>query len=112
MLVVASHVVSDALTRQNVDASVVFGEGEASDAGLALAPLLGIPVTIFWTAVNFIALSVIEWCFRTDFRSIFGRNAQAELAVELEPPKAIDPYTGNPYEPLRLREDDDEPIRI
>ena len=88
MLVVASRVVNDALARQNIDASAVFGEGESSDAALALAPMLGIPVTLFWTAVNFIAFSVIEWCFRTDFRSILGGNVQADHAVELEPSNA------------------------
>lgn len=93
MLVVFSQVVSDALARQNVDASVVFGEGEASDAGLALAPLLGIPVTIFWTAINFIALSVVEWCFRTDFRSMFSRDAPSEHAVEIEPSEEIERNT-------------------
>ncbi|MDA9856568.1 hypothetical protein N9D23_00480 [Rubripirellula sp.] len=90
MLVVASHAVKDAFERQNVDVGVVFGEGEASDAGLALAPLLGIPVTIVWTAINFIAFSVIEWCYRTDFRSAFGEKNRPRQIAENESTEAID----------------------
>ena len=90
MLVVASHAVKDAFERQNVDVGVVFGEGEASDAGLALAPLLGIPVTIVWTAINFIAFSVIEWCYRTDFRSAFREKNRPRQIAENESTEAID----------------------
>ncbi len=90
MLVVASHAVKDAFERQNVDVGVVFGEGEASDAGLALAPLLGIPVTIVWTAINFIAFSVIEWCYRTDFRSAFLEKNHPRQIAENESTEAID----------------------
>lgn len=91
MLVVASHVVKDALERQNINAGSVFGEGEGSDAGLALAPLLGVPVTIVWTAINFIAFSLIEWCYRTDFRSAFGEKNHPRQIAENEPTEAIDP---------------------
>ena len=91
MLVVASHVVKDALERQNINAGSVFGEGEGSDAGLALAPLLGVPVTIVWTAINFIAFSLIEWCYRTDFRSAFGEKNHPRQIAETEPTEAIDP---------------------
>lgn len=101
MLIVACHGMKDALTRQDIDANAVFGEGEASDAGLALAPLLGIPVTFVWTTINFVALSVIGWCFRTDFRSILQRNAQAEHAVELESSEINSPDAGPPYQPPR-----------
>ncbi|MGB0596546.1 MAG: hypothetical protein ACPGLY_07655 [Rubripirellula sp.] len=91
MLIVASHVVKDSFERQNIDVGVVFGEVEASDAGLALAPLLGIPVTMAWTAINFIAFSVIEWCYRTDFRSVFGGGDRSRQIVENEPTEGIDP---------------------
>ena len=108
MLIVASHLISDALARQDIDATLVFGEGEASDAGLASAPMLGIPVTFVWTAINFIVFSVIEWSYRTDFRSIFRRNTQAEHAVELDPSDMIAPDTGTAYQPPPQREDSDE----
>lgn len=77
LLLVGAQVVSDALTRRDIDATVVFGDGNGSDAGLALAPVLGIPVTLVWTAINFMAFSVIEWSYRTDFRSfLFGGGSQ------------------------------------
>jgi hypothetical protein len=84
MLVVASHVVSDALVRRGIDASVVVGESEASDAGLALAPMLGVPVTLLWTAINFGVFSIIQWSYRTDFLSMLRRNTKADHSAEKE----------------------------
>ncbi len=82
MLVFVSQVAQDAFERQSIDAGAVFGEGEGSDAGLALAPVLGVPVTIVWTAINFIAFTAIEWCYRTDFLSAFGRKTPPQHIVE------------------------------
>jgi hypothetical protein len=78
MLVVACHLVHDALSRRGIDADIVIGESEVSDAGLALAPLLGIPLTLAWTAISFFILFIIDWSYRTDFRSLFRRNDQAD----------------------------------
>lgn len=62
MLVVASQLVNDAFARQDIDASLVFGQGDASDAGLALAPVVGIPVSFVWNAVNFAAFGIVLYC--------------------------------------------------
>ncbi len=78
MLVVGSQLVNDAFARRDIDASGVFGEGHSSDAGLALAPVLGVPVTIVWTAVNFAAFAAIAFCVRM----ISPKNTEGTRAAE------------------------------
>ncbi|MGI9472003.1 MAG: hypothetical protein ACR2NZ_10745 [Rubripirellula sp.] len=78
MLVVGSQLVNDAFARLDINASGVFGEGHSSDAGLALAPVLGVPVTLVWTAVNFAAFAAIAFCVRM----IFPTNTQGAKAAE------------------------------
>jgi hypothetical protein len=79
-----------------------------SDTGRALAPITGFPITFVWTAINFIVLAVIDWSFRTDFRSLLSSNSQSEHAVRPESSEMIDPETGNPYQPPTQREDSHE----
>ena len=78
LLVVVSQLVNDAFARHDVDASGVFGDGDSSDAGLALAPVLGIPVSLVWTAVNFAAFAAIAFCVRM----ISPRNTKGTRAAE------------------------------
>ncbi len=54
----------------------------ASDTGRTFAPFLGIPITLVWTTINFAALSLVEWSFRTDYRSLFSRRATSVGANE------------------------------
>lgn len=79
-----------------------------SDTGRALAPITGFPITFVWTAISFIVLAVIDWSFRTDFRSRLSRNAHTDHAVESESSDMLALDTGNPYQPPPKREDSDE----
>lgn len=82
MLVVASHLLSNALVRRGIAAAAVVGESDASDAGLALAPMLGVPVTMLWTVINFGCFSIIQWSYRTDFRSMLRWKTSGDHSAE------------------------------
>lgn len=78
MLVAASHILKDAFARRGIDASLVFGQGDASDAGLALAPVLGIPVAVVWNSVNFAAFGLITFCVRL----VFPKESESTRATK------------------------------
>ncbi|MCA9081002.1 MAG: hypothetical protein KDA58_10620 [Planctomycetaceae bacterium] len=83
LLIVGGQVISDALTRNGIDPAPVLGEGRGSDAGIALAPILGIPITMAWTALNFALFAGLEWAYRTLFGSQSSRaNRPDKTTVE------------------------------
>ena len=84
MLVVASHLLSDELARRGINVTPAAGDGQASDAALALAPMLGIPVTLLWTALNFGVFSIVQWSYRTDFRAMIHGKPPTELPADVE----------------------------
>ena len=78
MLVVGSVLVNDAFGRRDFDASALIGEGQSSDAGLALAPVLGVPVTLVWTAMNLAAFGAIVYCVRMISPRYFIQNSSED----------------------------------
>ena len=74
-----------------------------SDTGRALAPVMGFPISVVWTAMAFTVIAVVDWTYRTDFRSFMRRTAEGEDDGDAGS-VVINPDTGNPYQPPPQRE--------
>ena len=101
------------LYRHDLDGDGAFSENEmtaeaeramdawASDTGRSFAPIFGIPITIIWTTINLLAISILDWIARFVWRWIRGRNASAvsdsDDSADLQ--DAVAAVTGNPYQP-------------
>lgn len=68
-----------------------------SDTGRALAPVTGIPITLIWTTINFIILTLIDRVLRA-VMGFFRRVDHSEADGDPKPPVAAT-QSDNPYHP-------------
>ena len=73
----------------------------ASDTGRTFAPILGLPLTVIWTTMNFVVFWFVGWSFRTNFHSVFNRTESSLPAEATESSPTLERESGNPYQPPR-----------